>query len=153
MKANLFLKSIFGLMLLCCISLHIIGCFDNCHTCNCSDSGKTYYEHEPVKVDLAIFQKDTVSSSESLKIFFWGNIGSDSCHSFGYFQASSSAHQTDIVVYGALKKIWCSEPVCNPANINLNGVSYTISSLVAGPYTVVIHQPDGSTLTKYAYVR
>lgn len=146
-------KTYFILILLFSLSLLLTSCFDNCHTCNCSDSGKTYYEYSQVRADRASFLRDTVNSTDTLKIAFWGVIGNDSCNSFGYFQASSSSHQTDISLYGALKKIWCSTPVCNSGNVDLDGVIYNIFPLTSGNYTVIVHQPDGSSFTKNAFVR
>jgi hypothetical protein len=146
-------KSLLILFLLFSLSVFLTSCFENCHFCACSDSGKTYYKYEQVAVNRASFSRDTVNSTDTLKISFWGTIGNDSCNSFGYFQATSTAHQTDIVLYGAYKQIWCGTPVCPSGNVDLGGVAYNVFPLTQGNYSVVIHQPDGSTFTKYAFVR
>lgn len=79
---------------------------------------------------------------DTIKIWFYGTIGSDGCHSFYRFEGKLQPLQLDLTVYGKKKQA----DVCPCVMVYLDGKEYRLIATQQGLFTINIYQPDGSVL-------
>jgi hypothetical protein len=103
-----------------------------------------------VKIDSVRLPTPMFFAEDTLKIAFWGNVGSDSCYKFDHFQGAKDTHQIDLVLWGRNSRT--SNDVCPSGQIDLNGKIFFDYPVAQGDYTVVIHQPDGSIIQRTIHV-
>ncbi len=94
-----------------------------------------------VKVD-SISVPDTLSHSDTLRIKFYGTIGSNSNYSFDHVEAQKTPSSVDLKVWG---KYVANDGAYDVVSF-LDGVEYKVSLLYPGQYDISVHQPDSSVL-------
>lgn len=124
--------------------LAILGAF-SLGGASCSDGTRPEYfaqryiiEVDSVSVALSIAAGDTLVAR------FWGYVGPNSCHAFEGFEADPQPHRVDLTLWTKyFRRIGAG---CVEESVYLDGVAYRQGPLAAGEFTLVVHQPDGSTL-------
>ena len=105
-----------------------------------------------VTVDRADLYDDTIFSTETQGVLLWATVGTNSGYAFKGLEVIRNTNTVDITVWNSLD-IPCGEKTTD-TTIALSGYIYNISPPhTAGYNSVVIHQPDGSTLTRNYFVR
>jgi len=95
-----------------------------------------------VKVD-SINLADTITTSDTLFISFYGTIGTNGCYSFSHFYPETNVDTIDVEVWGKL----APGDDCTSVMVYLEGEQLNIINFDEGTYFVHIKQPDGSLLT------
>lgn len=105
-----------------------------------------------VQVDRAGLYDDTIFSTETQGALLWATIGTNSGYTFKGLEVIRNTNTVDITVWNSLD-IPCGEKT-RDTTIALNGYIYNINPPhTAGNNSVIIHQPDGSTITRNYFVR
>ncbi len=102
-----------------------------------------------IRVD-SIQVPDTVTSSISFEIKFFGTIGGDGCHSFKTFNQFTNSNTVVIEAWGTLDR---KSQECPAVMVSLNGHNFTLTLLDRGIYYINIAEPDNSLLIKKIFVR
>ena len=94
-----------------------------------------------VKVD-SIDLVDTITTTDTLYISFYGTIGTNDCYSFSHFYPETDEDTINVEVWGML------EPGenCDSGLVYLDGEKLNIINFAEGIYFVHVYQPDGSLL-------
>ena len=92
----------------------------------------------------------TVSGSASFQQLFYGFVGSDGCYSFTEFRMTRTSTEADVTVVGEHAT---GGGDCTTAIVTLDGEPLTIDPPVSGPFTLRVHQPDGTVLTRVIQVQ
>jgi hypothetical protein len=97
-----------------------------------------------------IIEVDSVSipaaltAGDTLEARFWGYVGPNSCHAFEGFAVDHGPHRVDLTLW--TKYFRRTGSGCAQALVFLDGEPYRYGPLPPGDFTLVVHQPDGSTL-------
>lgn len=128
-----------NLMLFSVLSLILFSCVNE------PEEDFVYYK---IKIDR-IEAPDTLSVSDSLKINFYGTVGTDGCHSFDDFETEQNDRRIEITAWG---KIPTDANVCPDVMVYLDGEEFKTKLNEPGKYQIIISQPDSSKMSKYVVV-
>ena len=95
-----------------------------------------------VKVD-SISLADTITTSDTLFISFYGTVGTTGCYSFSHFYPQTNVDTIDVEVWGKL----APGENCDSGLVYLEGEQLNILNFDEGIYFVHVYQPSGSLLT------
>ena len=114
---------------------------------SCSDgTHPAFFEHSfPIWVD-SLAAPVTIAASDTLELQFWGYVGPNDCHTFGGFTAKWADHAVELTLWYHYYRR--ADVACQPIPFFLVGEPYRIDPLPAGPFTVAVRQPDGSSLER-----
>lgn len=113
-----------------------------------------FIESEPkkelfiVKID-SLYTSDIISNNDTLIIKLWGFIGTNGCYSLSHYKTEKTDDQFDLTVWSK----YTPAKICPDVIVELRGEEYKILPPYRDPFTVVIHQPDGYTLSRYIIVQ
>jgi hypothetical protein len=96
---------------------------------------------------------DTITFGDILKVDFYGLIGNNSCYTFSRFNqlqsgGSDPANSTRMELLG----IFQDNGNCQAQDVYMNPVTANISGLIAGNFTLLVVQPDGTVMTGTCFV-
>ena len=100
---------------------------------------ETYFLIEVDSINLA----DTITTSDTLSISFYGTVGNTSCYSFYQFYAETVVDTINIEVWGMLTP----GENCDSGLVYLEDEQLKIINFYEGTYFVHVKQPDGGLLT------
>ena len=86
---------------------------------------------------------------DTLRLRFWGQVGSDGCLEFSHFSTERDSHRVDITVLGIVRPM----AICPEVMVMLGGRELEIYPLYEGDMTVVVHRPGESALVDTVCVR
>jgi hypothetical protein len=98
-----------------------------------------------IEVD-SLYAPASLTAGDTLEVLFWGYVGPNSCHAFEGFETELATHQVDLTLW--TKYFRRTNHGCAEELVYLEGEPYRVGPLPAGPYVVVVHQPDGSLLER-----
>jgi hypothetical protein len=105
-----------------------------------------------VRIDQAELTRDTLYSTETESVKLWGTIGNNSGYTFKGIEVIRFSNSIDMTVWNSLD-IPCGTTTTDTL-LQLTGYAYNITPpLTQGANTVIIHQPDGGTITLNYFVR
>jgi hypothetical protein len=107
--------------------------------CAVFDSGPREFV---VQVD-SVQAPGAVSGGAPFDIRFYGFVGPSGCYRFKAFRVEKTPSQADVMVLGEHE-----EGLCTQALVFLDGEVLTIQPFVTDPFTLRVHQPDGTVLTR-----
>ena len=99
----------------------------------------TYFIVEVDSIDLA----DTIITTDTLIISFYGTIGNNECYSFSHFYPETNVDTINVEVWGKL----APGENCDSVMVYLEGEQLDIINFDEGTYFLHVKQPDGSLLT------
>ena len=105
-----------------------------------------------VKVDRVELTRDTLSSNETEQVRLWDTIGTNSGYTFKGFQVARNGNSIELTLRNALD-INCGATVKDTLLIMSNYAYIITPPLTTGPNIVTVHQPDGSSINRYFFVR
>lgn len=113
----------------------------------CSDgTHPAYFEHSfPIRVD-SLAAPAVASAGDTVTLRFWGYVGPNDCHEFAGVTASWDEHAVELTLWYHYYRR--SDAPCQPVAVYLDGEPYRLGPLPAGPFTVTVAQPDGSSLSQ-----
>lgn len=108
-----------------------------------------------IKIDSINFPQPVVHSYDSLKVAFWGDV--TKTNSRGHFLRFDITQKTDTCIISAIG-YWCQgarglPPDCAYGAQILSGIVCGVFPVQQGLYTVIVVQPDRSTLTKQIVIQ
>lgn len=106
------------------------------------DQDDSRYTSFKIKVDKVLIP-DTISSSDTLTVKFWGLVGTNGCHEFKEFETRLIGSDLHITLWGARPNF---ETGCPDVMVYLDGSEYKTTFQQSGNYRIIIHQPDNSLL-------
>ena len=113
--------------------------FTGCVKFEEEEEQETYFLIEVDSINLA----DTITTSDTLFISFYGTVGNTNCYSFYQFYAETVVDTINIEVWGML----APGENCDSGLVYLEGEQLNIINFYEGTYFVHVYQPDGSLLT------
>ncbi|NQU81877.1 MAG: hypothetical protein HQ543_10195 [Bacteroidetes bacterium] len=125
-----------GLIILTILGYMIF--FTGCVKFDEEEEQETYFLIEVDSIDLA----DTITTTDTLFISFYGTVGNTSCYSFSHFYPETDEDTIDVEVWGKL----APGDNCDSVLVYLEGEQLNIINFVEGTYFVHVKQPDGSLL-------
>lgn len=84
-----------------------------------------------------------VSGGAAFEVLFFGPVGPNGCHRFKSFRTNRSSSDADVTVVGQRVTGTCTQ-----MPVYLSGEPLTIAPPVADPFTLRVHQPNGTVLTR-----
>lgn len=94
-----------------------------------------------VKIDSVKFVKNP--RPDTLRAQLWGRLGNSTCYSFSRYATTRDSFQVQVRTYGN----YTPSNTCGTAIAELRGAIYRIPPpFYSGLFTIIIQQPDGSTL-------
>ena len=99
----------------------------------------TYFLVEVDSIGLA----DTITTTDTLSISFYGTVGNNSCYSFSHFYPQTNVDTIDVEVWGKL----APGENCDSVLVYLEGEQLKIINFDEGTYFVHVKQPGGGLLT------
>jgi len=112
-----------------------------------TDYGPTYFK---IQVD-SVSTTDTLNTSDTLSIRFFGTVGTTACMHFWDIENYQQNNQLDITLWGYEENTYRNQN-CVSATVILENVEFRTNTLSAGTFTIIIHQKSGSTLIKTVQV-
>jgi hypothetical protein len=106
------------------------------------DQDDPRYASFKIKVDK-ISIPDTISSSDTLTLKFWGLVGTDGFHKFEEFETKLIGNDLHITLWGTKPNF---ETACPTVMVYLDGKEFKTTINQSGNYRIIIHQPDNSLL-------
>ena len=97
----------------------------------------------PIRVN-SITGPNAVSGGVAANSFLWGTVGPSGCTAFKALQTTRVTARIDATVIGAR----IAGAACTTGTVALNGVVLRLESPIAYDFMIVVHQPDGSVLTR-----
>jgi hypothetical protein len=97
-----------------------------------------------IQVD-SIAGPTSVPANAAFQQFFYGGVGPDGCHRFKEFKVSRSSTTADITVIGEESR---GGGDCTTLVVYMRGEPLTFDPPISDPFTLRVHQRDGSVLTK-----
>lgn len=97
-----------------------------------------------IKVD-SIHVPDPIVSNTPFDIDFFGTIAGDGCHRFEYFQNSIIDNEISIEAWGYFDN---RAGACPTVMVYLDGQKLSVTVPSPGIYTIIINQPDNTSLVK-----
>jgi len=113
--------------------------FPGCVKFDDDEEQETYFLIEVDSIDLA----DTITTSDTLFISFYGTVGTTDCYSFYQFYPETIVDTIKVEVLGKL----LPGENCDSVMVYLEGEQLNIINFDEGTYFVHVKQPDGSLLT------
>lgn len=116
--------------------------------CYCSACSLLWTDGEPdahyftARVD-SVSVPSTVRATDTLTVSLHGWIGSNGCFSFERFEAERSPAQLKLSVIGSVVDAQACPAVMVPIPSE-----YKVAPPLEGPFSIVVRQPDGSTLER-----
>jgi hypothetical protein len=87
-----------------------------------------------------------VSGGAAFEQQLWGHVGPNGCYSFTGFKLNRVPTRLDVTANGARR---ITLDLCTQAVVDLRGEPIRIEPLIpVGLFTIAVHQPDGSLLTR-----
>ena len=131
-----------AIFVVCMGLLATAGCSKGAYTTFPVDMSTIMSEHEfLIRVNrLECAPEATVG--DTLRLRFWGQVGSDGCHEFSHFSTERDSHRVDITVLGIVRPM----SMCPEVMVMLAGRELEIYPLYEGDLTVVVHRPGESAL-------
>lgn len=102
-----------------------------------------------IRVD-SIVAPNVLAASESLTARFYGKIGPDGCWSLAEVDRQATSATLDVTFHGEHDARSGHE--CTDAPVALNHVE-VVAPPLATPFTITVHQPDGSLLRRVVTVQ
>ena len=87
-----------------------------------------------------------VSGGAPFELRLWGTIGPDECHSLIAVRTTRADARLDVTAIG--QSFTRGGGLCRPLRQEMRGAVLRVDPPVPDPFTVIVHQPDGSTLTR-----
>jgi hypothetical protein len=112
----------------------------------CGSATETAPSEFTIRVD-SVSGATAVSGGIAAEQRLWGVIGPVGCTAFKELRTSRVPSTMDVTVVGER----VSGAACGPGNSALNGVIVRIEPLILRDFSLVVHQPDGSTLVRRIY--
>ena len=97
-----------------------------------------------IQVD-SIAGPTAVSGNAVFQQFFYGGVGPDGCHQFKEFRVARGSTTADITVVG---QEFRGGGDCTTLVVYMRGEPLTLDPPTNDPFTLRVHQRDGSVLTK-----
>jgi len=113
--------------------------FPGCVKFDDDEEQETYFLIEVDSISLA----DTITTSDTLFISFYGTVGTTDCYSFYQFYPETIVDTIKVEVLGKL----LPGENCDSVMVYLEGEQLNIINFDEGTYFVHVKQPDGSLLT------
>ena len=133
------LKTSFFTGLLITAILGYMILFPSCLNLDNEEDESTYFMIEVDSISLA----DTILTTDSLSISFYGTVGNNSCYSFYQFYPQTLEDTIKIEVWGVL----APDEHCTDVIVTLEGEQLNVFNFDEGTYFVHVIQPDASLLT------
>lgn len=99
-----------------------------------------------VHVD-SITGPNAVSGGIAWDNFLWGTVGPSGCTTFKELRTTRVTAQIDVTVVGER----VAGASCRSGTLTLNGMVLRLEPIIPNNFMIVVHQPDGSTLTRRIY--
>ena len=96
-----------------------------------------------IRVD-SITGPNAVSGGVAANSLLWGTVGPNGCTAFKELQTTRVAARIDATVIGAR----IAGAACTTGTVALSGVVLRLDPPIANDFMIVVHQPDGSVLTR-----
>lgn len=87
-----------------------------------------------------------VSGGVAFESRLWGPVGPDGCWSFKELRTTRVPAQVDVTVIG--QHVQDAGIACTEMPVGLNGVVLRVDPIIPSSFSIVVHQPDGSTLMR-----
>ena len=113
--------------------------FPGCVKFDDDEEQETYFLIEVDSISLA----DTITTSDTLFISFYGTVGTTDCYSFYQFYPETIVDTIKVEVLGML----APGENCDSVLVYLEGKQLIYVNFDEGTYFVHVRQPDGSLLT------
>lgn len=126
-----------GLIIISILGYMIL--FTSCVKFDEEEEQDTYFIVEVDSISLA----DTITTSDTLFISFYGTVGNNSCYSFSHFYPQTIADTINVEVWGKL----APGENCDSVIVYLEGEQLKIINFDEGTYFVHVKQPGGGLLT------
>jgi hypothetical protein len=126
-----------GLIIISILGYMII--FTGCVKFDEEEEQDTYFLVEIDSISLA----DTITTSDTLSISFYGTVGNNGCYSFSHFYPQTNEDTINIEVWGKL----APGENCTSVMVYLEGEQLNILNFDEGTYFVHVKQPGGGLLT------
>jgi hypothetical protein len=107
------------------------------------DNGPSYFTIQVDSVSVA----DSLHTTDTLSIKFRGTVGTNACDHFFDIENSLQNNQLDVTLWGWEENSYRNTN-CVSKIVPLENVEYRTTQLSPGTFTIVIHQKNGSTLTR-----
>ena len=105
-----------------------------------------------VQIDRAEIKYDTLYSNQTEEVLLWGTVGTNSGYTFKGIEAVRYLSSLDLTVWNSLD-IPCGTTTKDTL-LKLTGYTYYITPpLTTGTNSVKVHQPNGSAITLFFFVR
>ena len=96
-----------------------------------------------VKADSVKFKKGPNPIVDGLTAQLWGTIGASTCYSFARYQTVRDSFQVRVKIFG----YYTASTSCTSTPVRLNGAVYLVPPpFYIGLFTIIVQQPDGSTI-------
>ncbi len=105
---------------------------------SCSTEPDNQYDHFLIKIDRVELEK-TVTLGDTLRIAFYGTIGG---YSFDRFESTVNRNSLELKAWGKYKTDGAQADVM----VYLDGREFDFVPDTKGDYTIIAHQPDGTTI-------
>jgi hypothetical protein len=89
---------------------------------------------------------NAVSGGIAAQQFVWARVGPNGCYRFTGFEVTRSGAQMDVTARG--ESLSGPGTNCTGAIVELRGEPLRLEPPIPRPLTIVVHQPDGSRLTR-----
>jgi len=109
--------------------------------------------HETIlaRVYQSSLSKDTLFSSDTLRVYLSDTVGRKDCYTFNGLEVAKSTNQTDLKIW--IKHDQYCGQTCKDSVTVMDGYVYNVfPPLSMGDNKIVIHQPDGSQLIENYFV-
>lgn len=106
-----------------------------------------------IKIDSIVFA-DTIQTTDTLSVKFYGEIGPNGCYQFNRFEqvglnGGDPLNSIKFQVWGRYE----DTGNCTDAISYMNGNEIGINGFVTGNYNILVVQPDGSIMSGLVYVK
>ena len=112
----------------------------------CSSATEPSSPDFTVRVD-SISGPNAVSGGIAANAFLWGTVGPNGCTMLKELQTTRAPSQIDVTVIG--KRV--AGASCAAGSLSLSGAVLRLDPPITYDFMIVVHQPDGSTLTRRIY--
>ena len=96
-----------------------------------------------IRVD-SITGPNAVSGGVAANAYLWGTVGPNGCTAFKELQTTRVTSRIDVTVVGAR----VAGAGCTPGTVALNAQVLRLEPPIAYDFMIVVHQPDGTVLTR-----
>lgn len=128
----------------CALAFAVFACM--LVVASCSSSILPESSEFVVRVD-SISGPTAVSGGIAFESRLWGVVGGSGCYSFKELRTVRVANQIDVTVVGQ----YAPHAVCTQAFVTLDGVILRVEPVIPTQFFIVVHQPDGTTLSRRIY--